>query len=381
MEGIKVVELGQWIAAPLCAAILGDLGADVIKVERPGGDNQRFTPPFSGGEGHVFMAVNRSKRGVIFDLSDESDRALCRELLLSADVVIENFRPGMMARYGLEHASLAERNPRLIYCSISGFGQDGPMRDAGGFDIVAQAMSGLMSLCGPADGPPHRLPVPIADIGAGLHAAIGILAALQARQSTGRGQFVEITLLESALSFALLEVAGYLGAGIDPPRLGQGARNASPYQVFETGDRAIVIAAAGQGLWERLCRVLDCVDLIDDSRFATNEARLSNNAELVEVLQARLKERPAAVWLPALSAAGIPAAPVSTVPEALKLDPFTARNGLTTIRHTAAGEQQLLSAPLHLSATPATVRLPAPVLGEHEAAVKSAIRAGHWPTV
>src|SRR5215470_11135623 len=265
LERLKVVDLSSHLSGPYCAMLLADHGADVIKVERPGsGDDARRMPPFVGGESAPFMIWNRNKRSVIIDLKSEAGKAELLALIDGADVLIENFRPGTLERLGLGWPTLSARNPRLIYAAISGFGQTGPYRDRGGFDLVTQGMSGLMSVCGPEDGPPFRLPIAISDIAAGCYAAVGVLAALEARHRTGEGQLVETSLLDSAVSFGLYEAAHFFATGERPPRLGQAHRGSSPYQVFKTRDGWITIGGAQQNFWQRLCELLDLKHLLED---------------------------------------------------------------------------------------------------------------------
>ena len=244
LAGLRVIDLSGHLSGPFCAMQLADHGADVIKVERPdGGDEARRMPPFVNGESAPFMVWNRNKRSVTLDLKDAADRGRFLALLETADVLLENYRPGTMDRLGLGYEALKVRFPLLIYCAISGFGQTGPERGRGGFDLMTQAMSGLMAVCGPADGPPHRLPIAISDVGAGLYAAIGILAAVEARHRTGRGQFVETSLFEAAMSLGVYEAAHYFTTDEKPPRIGQAHRGSSPYQVFKTADGWMTIGA------------------------------------------------------------------------------------------------------------------------------------------
>lgn len=376
LAGIRVVDLTAQLAGPYCTMILGDLGADVIKIERPGrGDDARSFPPHVNGEGAPFMTVNRNKRSVVLDLKDPGDLAACADLAAAADVVVENFRPGVVDRLGLGYDALAARNPGLIYCSISGFGQTGPWRDRGGFDLMAQAMSGLMSVCGPEDGPPHRLPPPVSDIGAGMYGAIGVLAALAARGRTGRGQRVDACLYDTAVAFGHYEAVGFLATGRPPERLGQGHRGAAPYQVFRTRDGWVTIGSATQPLWERLCRLLGREDLLQDPRFADNAGRVANRAALVAGLEAALAARTTDDWVAALDAAGIPVGPVRTYDEVLTGPQVAARRMVETVEHPSAGETRILGIPVKLSDTPGSVRRPAPRLGEHTAEVLAELAA------
>lgn len=366
LDGIRVVDLSSHLSGPYCAMLLGDHGADVIKVERPGaGDDARSMPPFVGGEGAPFMVWNRNKRSITLDLKSDEGKAALLRLTDTADILVENFRPGTLDRLGLGWKTLSARNPRLIYAAISGFGQTGPYRDRGGFDLITQGMSGLMSVCGPKDGPPHRMPIAISDIAAGMHLTVGILAALEARHRTGRGQMVETSLLESALSYGVYEAAHVAATGAYPPRLGQAHRGSSPYQLFATQDGSITIGASQQNFWMRLCEILDAVELVDDPRFKTNGDRVRNNDALVALLEARLKTRPSAYWLDALEKAGIPAGPVLDFAEAMADPQIVAREMVVETEHPAAGKFRTLGIAVKLSDTPGALRRPAPRLGEH----------------
>jgi crotonobetainyl-CoA:carnitine CoA-transferase CaiB-like acyl-CoA transferase len=370
LDRIKVIDLSSHLSGPYCAMVLADHGADVIKVERPGGgDDARTMPPFVGGESAPFMIWNRNKRSVVLDLKTETGKAHLLALIDGADVLIENFRPGTLERLGLGWATLSGRNPRLIYAAISGFGQTGPYRDRGGFDLVTQGMSGLMSVCGPSDGPPHRLPIAISDVAAGMHLAIGILCALEARHRTGRGQLVETSLLESALSFGVYEAAHVAATGATPPRLGQAHRGSSPYQVFATADGWITLGAAQDNFWRRLCDLLGVPELTKDVRFARNSDRVRNNEALVGLLEQHFKLKSSQHWLAALEAAGIPSGPVLSFDQALADRHVVARGMAVDTVHPAAGRIKTLGIPVKLSDTPGALVRPAPRLGEHNSEV------------
>lgn len=375
LDGLRVIDLTTHLSGPYCAMILADHGADVVKVERPEGDDIRRVPPFVGGESAPFMLWNRNKRGVVLDLKQPDDRAALLALIDEADVVLENFRPGTMDRLGLGWETLHARNPRLIYGAISGFGQTGPDAGRGGFDLVAQAMSGLMAMNGPKDGPPHRLPIAISDVTAGMFLAIGVLMALEARHRTGQGQRVETSLLEAALSMQVYEAAQYLATGTRPERLGQAHRGSSPYQMFQTADGHIVIGGASQALFLRLCAIIERPDLADDPRFATNAARVAHNDELVAQIGARLGARPSAWWLARLEEAGIPAGPVRTHDEVFADPQVLARGMVAEVEHAKAGRVRTLGVPVKLDATPGAVRRPAPTLNEHGAAIRARARS------
>ena len=374
LEGLRVLDLTQHLSGPYCAMVLADQGADVIKIEKPGkGDDAREMPPFVGGEGAPFMLWNRNKRSVVLDLKTAEGVATFDKLAVGADVLIENFRPGTVDRIGIGYARLAALNPRLIYCSISGFGQSGPYRSRGGFDLMIQAMSGLMSVNGDPDGPPMRLPIAISDVAGGLFGAVGILAALAARERSGRGQQVNVSLYESAVAFGVYEAAYYFATGKNPPRLGQAHRGSSPYQVFRTEDGWITVGGGTQEFWLRLCRLLGCEELARDARFRDNASRVAHNAELVALLQVPLARESNAHWLAKLGEAGIPAGPVVDHAELFADPQLRAREMVVEVEHPSAGRMATLGVPIKLSETPGSVRRPAPRLGEHTAEVLDAL--------
>ncbi|MGA0596141.1 CaiB/BaiF CoA transferase family protein [Enterovirga sp. CN4-39] len=371
---MRVLDLSSHLSGPYCAMLLADHGADVIKIERPGrGDEARAMPPFVAGESAPFMVWNRNKRSVALDLKSEDGRRALQELVRTADILIENFRPGTLDRLGLGWSELSALNPRLIYGAISGFGQTGPWRDRGGFDLVTQGMSGLMSVCGPANGPPHRLPIALSDIAAGMHLAVGILAAVEARHRTGQGQQVEASLLDSAISFGVYEAAHVFATGERPPRIGQSHRGSSPYQVFQAADGWITVGGAQQNFWEALCRILEAPELPADPRFATNRDRVANNAVLVALLQERFRQRPSEHWLDAFDRVGLPAGPVLDFAEALSHPQVVAREMVVEAEHTKAGRTHTLGVPAKLSMTPGSIRNAAPALGEHTREVLESI--------
>ena len=375
LEGVRVIDLTAYLSGPYCSMILADHGADVIKIERPKvGDEARRMPPFINGESAPFMLWNRNKRSVALDLKDERDRARCLELVREADVFIENFKPGVADRLGLGYDALAALNPRLIYCSISGFGQTGPYRARGGFDLMVQAMSGIMSVNGPEDGPPHRVPMAIADIGAGMFAAIGILAALQARTRTGHGQQVDTALYDAALSFGLYEAAHFFATGENPPRLGQAHRASAPYQVFRTSDGWVTIGANTQALWAKFCEVIGKGELVGDARFRDNAGRVANRPALAALVQDALAAGTTREWMARFEAAEIPAGPVQTYDQVFADPQVQARSMAAEIEHPSAGKTRTLGIPVKLSDTPGALRRPAPKLGEHTEEVLSDLR-------
>ena len=383
LEHLKVLDLTTHLSGPYCAMVLADHGADVVKIERPeGGDDMRRTPPFVGGESAPFMLWNRNKRSVALNLKSAADLATFRSMAAIADVMIENFRPGTAERLGIGHDALAAANPRLVYCSISGFGHTGPYSPRGGFDLIAAGMSGLMSINGPADGPPFRIPIPMTDLGAGLNGAIGILAALAARERTGLGQHVDTSLFESGLSLGVYEAAGVFATGEVPERLGQGHRGSAPYQLFPTADSYMTIGCANDHFWKLTCDVLGCPHLTGDLRFATKPDRVRNVAALVEALTPYFKRETTAHWCGKLEAVGVPAGPVMNHVEALSDPHSVARDMVQEVDHPAAGRSKTLGVPVKLSGTPGAIRRPAPMLGEHTGEVLAEwLGAGDEPRV
>ncbi|MFN8060685.1 MAG: CoA transferase [Vicinamibacterales bacterium] len=369
LAGLKVVELAHIMAGPICGLMLADLGADVIKVEKvPGGDDaRRFTPPAIDGESAAFLIVNRHKRGVAVDLKREAGREVLGRLLAGADVVIENFRRGTMERLGLGYEQLCERNPRLIACEVSGFGRTGPYADRSGFDLVAQGMSGLMSLTGEGPGrPPVKVGVPVTDITAGLLATMGVLAALVERTKTGKGQRVDTSLFEAGITHTYWQSAMSLATGVSPGPLGTAHPLSAPYQAFRTKDGWLTVGAANQANWLRLLAVLDASALAEDPRFHDNASRLAHVSALAEALSPRFSSRTTAEWLVRLEAAGVPAGPVLDV-LGMHADPQTrAREMIVEVSHSRLGVVKALGFPVKLSASPAeTGARGAPVYGEH----------------
>ncbi len=370
LDGLKVIDMTQHLSGPYCTMILADMGADVIKVERPAaGDDSRDMPPFVAGESAPFMLWNRNKRSIALDLKAASDLEILRKLVVSADVFVENFRPGTAERLGLGYDALKSLNAGLIYASISGFGKTGPYQNRGGFDLMTQAMSGLMSVCGDLDGPPFRLPIAISDVSAGMFAAIGILSALAARSKTGKGERVDVSLFDSAVSMAVYEFAHLFATGEAPKRIGQAHRGGSPYQVFETKDGWITIGGATQALWQAFCAAAGLENLAEDPRFASNPDRVRNNQALVPLIAARLKEEGTDHWMVKMEEAGIPFGPVMTFDQVARDPQVTAREMVVPLQHPKAGSSHTLGTPIKLSRSPGGVRSPAPVLDQHRAEI------------
>ena len=365
LEHLLVLDLTSHLSGPYCAMLLADHGAEVIKVEPPKGDSARGMPPFVNGESAPFMTWNRNKRSVVLDLKQASDKEALLKLIDQADILVENYRPGVLDRLGFGWPLLHQRNKRLILASISGFGQTGPYSSRGGFDLITQAMSGLMSTNGPADGPPHRLPIAISDVTAGMFLAFGVLAAVEARHRSGEGQHVETSLLEAATSLAVYESAHYFATGTRPERIGQAHRGSAPYQCFETTDGYITVGASQQKFFEQLCELIGAPQLAGDPRFVSNAERVKHNDALVVLLADRLRTRSSVHWLSALEKLGIPAGPVLHYDE-VYIDPqILARDMVVETVHPVTGSFRTMGVPVKLSATPGSVRRPAPRLGEH----------------
>ena len=365
LQHLLVLDLTSHLSGPYCAMMLADHGAEVLKIEPPSGDSARNMPPFVNGESAPFMTWNRNKRSVIMDLKQAADLAALFDLIDHADVLVENYRPGVLARLGLGWEVLHKRNPRLVLASISGFGQTGPYSSRGGFDLITQAMSGLMSTNGPADGDPFRLPIAISDVTAGMFLAFGVLAAIEARHRTGKGQHVETSLLEAATSLAVYESAHYFATGTRPARIGQAHRGSSPYQCFATADGYITLGASQQHFYAKLCEIVGLPELASDPRFRTVADRVAHNDELVARLADKLRENPSSHWLAALEAAGIPAGPVMHYDEVFTDPHILARDMVARTEHPITGTFHTLGVTVKLSDTPGSVRLPAPRLGEH----------------
>ena len=369
LDHLLVLDLTSHLSGPYCAMLLADHGAEVLKIEPPTGDSARGMPPFVNGESAPFMTWNRNKRSVVLDLKQEADKASLLALIDRADILIENYRPGVLPRLGFGWDILHARNPRLILASISGFGQTGPYASRGGFDLITQAMSGLMSTNGPADGPPHRLPIAISDVTAGMFLAFGVLAAVESRHRTGLGQRVETSLLEAATSLAVYESAHYFATGTRPDRIGQAHRGSAPYQCFETADGFITLGASQQKFFQQLCEIVGLPELEADPRFRTNADRVAHNDALVALLAEPLRRQSSSHWLAALETAGIPAGPVLHYDEVFTDPHILARDMVVRTDHPVTGPFHTLGVTVKLSDTPGSVRLPAPRLGEHTSEV------------
>lgn len=362
LAGITVIDLSRVLGGPYCTQILGDHGADVLKIEPPQGDETRtWGPPFVNGTSAYFGAVNRNKRGIVLDLKDPGGRAALLGLLEGADVLVENFKPGTLEAWGLTVDGLAARFPRLIHCRVSGFGADGPLGGLPGYDAAVQAVTGLMSINGDADGEPTRLGIPVVDMVSGLNAAIGILLALHERGRSGRGQFVDIALFDCAVSVLHPHAANFLASGVVPGRSGNAHPNIAPYDTFATGNGEIFLAVGNDGQFRKLCDHLGAPALAADPRFASNSDRSANRAALKAALEPLLASHAAATLAESLIRSGVPCGAVLTVAEALA-QPHTRHRGLV-VEH---GEYSAIAAPIKLSRTPATLRRLPPRFGEHD---------------
>jgi crotonobetainyl-CoA:carnitine CoA-transferase CaiB-like acyl-CoA transferase len=367
LAGIKVVELAQIMAGPTCGMMLADLGADVIKVEKlPGGDDSRsYRQHTIHGESAPFLMMNRNKLGIAVNLKVEGGLAVVKRLLADADVVIENYRLGTLDKLGLGYDVLKALNPRLIYCAISGYGRSGPYADKGGFDLIAQGFSGLMSVTGQPGGEPMKSGSPVSDINAGILAALGVVCAVVSRNATGKGQMVDTSLMEAAVQQTYWQSALYFATGVNPEPTGSSHVLAAPYQAFPTKDGWINIGGANQANWERIATVVGLPKLIADPRFTTNADRMAHRHELAELIAARTKTRSSADWILNLEASGVPVGPINRIGEMLADPQVKAREMVVEVTHPKAGKTRALGLPIKFSDTPGSVRSAAPLLGQH----------------
>jgi crotonobetainyl-CoA:carnitine CoA-transferase CaiB-like acyl-CoA transferase len=371
LQGCRVLELTHIMAGPTCGMMLADMGADVIKVEKPTGDDtRRLTPPSINGESAAFLMMNRNKRGLALDLKQDSARDALKTLLKDADVVIENFRGGTMERLGLGYETLRKENPGLIFVSISGFGRTGPYASRGGFDLIAQGMSGIMTITGEGPGrPPVKVGAPLSDITAGIIAAMAVSAAYAHKLKTGEGQKVDTSLFEAAITHTYWQSAIAFATGETPHPLGSAHPLSAPYQAFQTSDGWINLGAANQRNWEKLVNCIGVPELNEDPRFVTNHERMHNLPALEEELNRVFRQRTTEDWLAALEEAGVPAGPVLTVNEMLEDPQALAREMIVETEHPVAGMTKALGLPVKFSETPGGIELPAPLLGQHSAEV------------
>ncbi|HEY7987711.1 MAG TPA: CoA transferase [Lapillicoccus sp.] len=370
LDGLLVADFSRILAGPYATMLLADLGADVVKVEGPRGDDTRsWVPPVHDGVSTYYLGINRNKRSVVLDFADESDAVLARELARRADIVIENFRPGGLAKYGLDYDSVAETNPRVLYASISGFGSGEQGRTLPGYDLIVQAISGLMSLTGPADGEPYRAGISVFDVMAGLHATIGLLAALHRRDETGRGQHVEVNLLSSALSGMVNQTSAYLAAGVVPFRMGNSHPSLFPYEPLPCADGELIVTAGNDQQFRKLVDVLGVPELADDPRFAKNPDRTARRNELRPLLVERLSTRTTMEWFRDITAAGIPCGPINTVDQGVGFAEDIGLDPVVDVGPDGASVRSVRN-PITLSETPPAYRLPPPTLDEHGAEIR-----------
>lgn len=378
LSHIRVLDLSRILAGPWASQVLGDLGADVIKIEHPqgGDDTRQWGPPYMAdedgtltGESAYFMCANRNKRSLCVDMKSVQGQSTLREMVQDCDVLIENFKVGGAARYGLDYASLSALNPRLVYCSITGFGQTGPLATRPGYDFLVQAMGGLMSVTGVPDGEagagPQKVGVALTDIMTGLYAVIGIQAALAERERSGLGQHVDLALLDVTAATLANQATNYLVGGLNPSRLGNAHPNIVPYQSFVARDGHLIVAVGNDAQFRRYCEVLGVPDLAQDQRFSSNRDRVQHREQLVPLLQARMLERDKAEWISLLEAAGVPAGPINSVADVFAEPQLQARDMQVTVPHTLNASLQLVGNPIKLSRTPVAYRRAPPLLGEH----------------
>ncbi len=367
LEGVKVLDLTQIMAGPYCTMMLADMGADVVKVEKPNGgdDTRRMGPPFIEGESAAFLGINRNKRSIVVDLRSDEGREIVLDMARQYDVLVQNFRPGSLERMGLGYEQVRELNPAMVYCTISGFGVTGPYATRGGFDLVTQGMSGLMSVTGHPDSPPTKVGVPLCDLNAGMFAAIGILTAYINRLKTGEGQHVDTSLLEGGIAYTFWESAMYFATGDVPGPKGSAHRLTAPYQAFETSDGYVNIGAANQANWERLCTAIERNELVSDPRFTEPSDRMNNLDELISTLEQTFSQRSSEYWLDRLEDAGVPAGPIYDIRQVYEDPQARAREMVVETEHPVAGRTSNIGIPIKLSETPGRFRRPAPTLGQH----------------
>lgn len=365
LQNIRVLDLSRVLAGPYCTMVLGDLGAKVIKVEPPEGDETRgWGPPFAGGESAYYLCVNRNKRGMVVNLKTDEGKNILRELAMQSDVLVENFRPGTLKKFGLDFETLHELNPRLVYCSISGFGQTGPLKDMPGYDFMIQAMGGIMSITGDPAGEPMKVGVAVADLFAGQNAVISILAALQARTFTGEGQYIDIALFDSELGWLANVASNFLISGKKPKRYGNAHANIVPYQSFQASDGWLAVAVGNDRQFESFCVVIGKPELATDERFSTNAARVQNREVLIPILTPIFFERSVNDWL-RLIGDQFPCGPINNFEQVFSMPHVKEREMLVEMEHPTIGALPLVGSPLKMGGTPVSYRLPPPLIGEH----------------
>ena len=371
LQGVTVLDLTRVLSGPYCTMMLGDMGARVIKIEHPdsGDDTRAWGPPFVAGESTYFLSVNRNKESVTLDFKRDGGRRVLEVLLKKADVLVENFRPGTLARHALDYPSVATRFPRLVYASVSGYGQTGPRAPEPGYDAVLQGEGGLMSITGPADGAPSRLGVAVADIVTGMFAANGIVLALYARQTTDRGQHVDVGMLDSIAALLTYQAGIAFATGRSPERMGNRHPSIAPYDTYAAKDGTIVLAVGNDEQWQRFCRIAGLFEAAADARFTTNESRVRHCEALTAIVAGVMHQRTRAEWTTALVPAGVPCGPVRAIDEVLADPQLAAREMVQYVNHATAGSIPLLGFPIKLSATPGAIRRAPPTLGQDTEAV------------
>lgn len=371
LSDILVIDLTRILAGPYCTMMLGDYGAEIIKVEQPnsGDGTRQWGPPWVGDFSAYFLTANRNKKSLTLNLKAEKGQQILRDLIAQADVLIENFKVGTMAKLGFDYATLKQSNKGLIQCAITGFGQSGPYKNLPGYDFMIQAQGGIMSITGPADGEPHKVGVAIADITTGLFASNAILAALHHREKTGEGQFIDVALLDSQVAWLANVAQNYFATGETPGRYGNAHPNLVPYETFPTADETIAVALGSDAQYEKLCHICEMPTLWQDERFQTNAGRVTHRVELIGRWREVFGKRPSTHWLTLLQQATIPVSRVNDIPTVLNDPQVQARNMVQTVTHPQAGEMQLLGPVAKLSETPATIRQAPPLLGEHTAEI------------
>jgi crotonobetainyl-CoA:carnitine CoA-transferase CaiB-like acyl-CoA transferase len=367
LEGLRVVDLTRVLSGPYCTMQLGDMGAEVIKVEQPGkGDDTRaFAPPYQGDQAAYFLSVNRNKKSITLDMKSEAGKAVLWRLIDKSDILVENFRPGAMDRLGFGYAAVRKRRPAMVYASISGFGASGPQKDRPGYDVIVQGEAGLMDITGPRDGAPYKVGTAVADLVSGLYAVQGILAALHAAKSTGRGQHVDISMYEAMASLLTFNAGIYFATGETPRRRGNEHPTIVPYETFEAADGWINLGVANDDLWRRFCKAAETPDLMDDPRFAKAADRVRNRKELVPLVRSLIKQRTRDDWMARLEAAGVPSGAIRTVGEVCDSYLLRARGMIAEMDHASAGMVKAVKNAVRLSATPLDAYAAPPQLGEH----------------
>lgn len=369
LEGIRVVDLTQFLSASYCGQILGDLGAEVIKIERPesGEVYRTYGPKFIGGEATSYLTVNRNKKSLAVNIKEPAGQEVLQRLITKADVFIENFRPGTLGKYGLDYPSLSKLNPGLVYCSTSGFGQTGPYASKGGFDLIAQGMSGLMHVTGEQHGPPVKVGYPVLDIGAGMYSAIGILAALQARSRSGKGQHVDVSLFETGVAWGMMAAVNYFADGTVVGRMGSASPQNAPYQAFTVKDGAFVVGTGNDTLWHTFCDIFGMQQLKDREEYRDNVSRVQNQEKLEKEIQEHIRDLTVSECIRRLDKAGIPGGPINTIEHVMNDPHVQAREMIVEFEHPKAGTVKNIACPIKMSGTPARVQCPPPALGEHSA--------------